>query len=100
MRHLTKGSTTIDIRLNEEKFYFPGELIKGMDQHTIQATRVVILRLNRCGGCAPKASNQDQPYSTDVLRRSAYIGQGQRDFQSIPENRDSSSIHTWQSSSS
>ncbi|CDH53650.1 hypothetical protein RO3G_16836 [Lichtheimia corymbifera JMRC:FSU:9682] len=30
MRHLTKGSTTIDIRLNEEKFYFPGELIKGV----------------------------------------------------------------------
>ena len=30
MRHLTKGnSKTIDIRLNEEKFYFPGETIKG-----------------------------------------------------------------------
>ncbi|KAI9477076.1 hypothetical protein BDB00DRAFT_934144 [Zychaea mexicana] len=31
MRHLTKGtSKTIDIRLNEEKFYFPGETIKGV----------------------------------------------------------------------
>ncbi|KAI8147286.1 hypothetical protein BJV82DRAFT_532354 [Fennellomyces sp. T-0311] len=31
MRHLTKGSSkTIEIRLNEEKFYFPGEIIKGV----------------------------------------------------------------------
>lgn len=44
MRHLTKGSTTIDIRLNEEKFYFPGELIKGIDQHTTKQHELYILR--------------------------------------------------------
>lgn len=39
MRHLTKGSKTINVHLNEEKFYFPGDTISGRHRHLISGNR-------------------------------------------------------------
>lgn len=48
-RHLT--SKILDIRLDEEKFYFPGETIKGNRRYVVgKATHILI----RSCHCTPK----------------------------------------------
>lgn len=87
-----KSGKTLDITLNEEKFYFPGEHLRGENTFMYSLIRdrnisicytphtnylLIVFKLHRqCRG-ASQESDQDKLYHAQVYWRSAFDYQGQ-----------------------